>query len=132
MILHARHFATGRPIFVSVDDSTITAVDPSEENPSAWIAPAFFDPQINGCLGIAFGSPSLSAEQVRVVVDECRRHGIGAFLPTLITGGFEALRHGFATLTRAIESDAELARRLPGFHLEGRSEEHTSELQSLR
>src|SRR5262245_50754465 len=119
MILHARHFATGRPIFVSVDDSTITAVDPSEENPSAWIAPAFFDPQINGCLGIAFGSPSLSAEQVRVVVDECRRHGIGAFLPTLITGGFEALRHGFATLTRAIESDAELARRLPGIHLEG-------------
>lgn len=119
MILHARHFATGRPIFAAVENGTITAVGPSDQNPARWVAPAFFDPQINGCLGIGFSSPSLTPGDVRVVVDECAKHGIGAFLPTLITNSFEAIRHGFATLARAIESDTGLARRLPGFHLEG-------------
>jgi N-acetylglucosamine-6-phosphate deacetylase len=119
MILHARHFATGNPVRVTVENGTITAVDPSGESPTTWVSPAFFDPQINGCLGISFNSAALTAEQIRVVVTECREHGIGAFLPTLVTNGFEAIRHGFATLAAAIASDAELARRLPGFHLEG-------------
>jgi N-acetylglucosamine-6-phosphate deacetylase len=119
MILHAKHYATGRPLAVTVEGTVITAVAPSAESPRQWVAPAFFDPQINGCLGIAFNSPSLAPEQVRTVVDECRKHGIGSLLPTLITASFEAFRHGFATLAQAIDSDPELAKRVPGFHLEG-------------
>src|SRR5205085_12580921 len=118
MILHAKHYATGRPIAVTVEAGRIAAVSDSDQNPGQWVAPAFFDPQINGCLGIAFNSPSLTPEQVRTVVAECRRHGIGALLPTLVTASFEAFRHGFATLAKAIDADAELARRIPGFHLE--------------
>ena len=119
MILHAKHYATAEPVAITVEGGAITAVGPSAENPRRWVAPAFFDPQINGCLGVAFNSPSLTPEHVRTVTNECRKHGIGAFLPTLITGGFDALRHGFATLARAIDADAELAKRVPGFHLEG-------------
>jgi N-acetylglucosamine-6-phosphate deacetylase len=119
MILHAKHYATGRPIAVAIEGEVITAVGDSTESPRQWVAPAFFDPQINGCLGIAFNSPSLTPEQVRTVADECREHGIGAFLPTLITTSFDAFRHGFATLAKAIDTDAELAKRVPGFHLEG-------------
>jgi N-acetylglucosamine-6-phosphate deacetylase len=119
MILHAKHYATGQPLAITTDAGVITAVASSVESPRQWVAPAFFDPQINGCLGIAFNSPSLTPEQVRTVVDECRKHGIGALLPTLITASFEAFRHGFATLAKAIDSDAELAKRVPGFHLEG-------------
>ena len=119
MILHAKHFATAAPLTVTVADGRITAVEPSRESPSAWVAPAFFDPQINGCLGVSFNSSSLTPEQVRTVADECRRHGIGAFCPTLITGSFDALRHGFATLSNLIDADADLAARMPCFHLEG-------------
>ncbi len=119
MILHAKHYATGRAISISVEAGRIIAISDSDQNPTQWVAPAFFDPQINGCLGIAFNSPSLTPEQVRTVADECRKHGVGAFLPTLITASFDALRHGFATLTKAIEADAEFADRIPGFHLEG-------------
>src|SRR5262249_25785603 len=32
---------------------------------------------------------------------------------------FDSLRHGFATLAKAIEANAELSRRMPRFHLEG-------------
>jgi N-acetylglucosamine-6-phosphate deacetylase len=119
MIIHAKHYTTSRPVAVTVESGRITSVADSDRNPQQWVAPAFFDPQINGCLGIGFNSPSLTPEQVQTVADECRKHGIGAFLPTLITGGFDALRHGFATLERARESDTELRRRIPGYHLEG-------------
>src|SRR5262245_64353234 len=129
MILHAKHFATSRPVAVTVEGGRIAAVADSDRNPAQWVAPAFFDPQINGCLGISFNSPSLTPEQVRTVADTCRAHGVGAFLPTLITNAFEPLRHGFATLEQARDAGSELRRRIPGYH---RSEEHTSELQSLR
>src|SRR5437764_6581653 len=107
--LHARHYATGEPLAVTTDGGRIVGVAPSAENPTAWVAPAFFDVQINGCLGVAFNSPTLTADGVWTVTAECRRHGIGAYCPTLITGGFEALRHGFATLAKALETDPELA-----------------------
>jgi N-acetylglucosamine-6-phosphate deacetylase len=117
--LHAKHYATGRPIAVTVENGRIRSVADSDQNPARWIAPAFFDPQINGCLGISFNSPTLTPEQVRTVADTCRAHGVGLFLPTLITNGFEPIRHGFATLERARSADAELGRRIPGYHLEG-------------
>ena len=119
MPLHAKHYATGEPLALTVVGGRITAVEPSAASPTAWVAPAFFDPQINGCLGVSFNSPTLTAEQVRTVADVCRTHGVGAFCPTLITGAFDALRHGFETLATLIEVDAELAARMPGFHLEG-------------
>ncbi|MFM8271840.1 MAG: N-acetylglucosamine-6-phosphate deacetylase [Gemmata sp.] len=119
MILHARHYATGAPLAVTAEAGRITHVGPSDQNPEQWVAPALFDPQINGCLGISFNSPALTPEGVRTVTDECKKHGIGAFAPTLVTNSFEALHHGFATLARALEADAELGRRMPVFHLEG-------------
>lgn len=117
--LRARHYATGRPLAVATDAGRIVAVSPSAGDPTQWVAPAFFDVQINGCLGIGFNSPTLIADGVHAVTAECRRHGVGAYCPTLITGDLEALRHGFATLARALDTDAELRRRIPGFHLEG-------------
>ena len=56
MTIHAKHYATGRPIAVDVEGDRIRSVAHSDRNPTHWVAPAFFDPQINGCLGIAFNS----------------------------------------------------------------------------
>jgi N-acetylglucosamine-6-phosphate deacetylase len=119
MTLHARHYATGKPIAVTVEAGRITAVADSDQEPQQWIAPALFDPQINGCFGISFNSTELTPDGVRTVADACLAHGIGAFCPTLITASFDALRHGFATLAGAVAGDAELSRWLPCFHLEG-------------
>lgn len=120
MPLLGRHYATGDPIAVTAAAGRITAVEPAGDAPDLpWVAPAFFDVQINGCLGIDFGSPDLTPGQVRTAADECRRHGIGGFCPTVITGAFDAIRHGFAVLASACDADPELNRRLPVFHLEG-------------
>ena len=74
MIFHAKHYATAEPVAVTVEGGAIAAVTPSAENPRQWVAPAFFDPQINGCLGVAFNSPSMTPEQV---------HTVAAALPRL-------------------------------------------------
>jgi len=119
MILHAKHYMTGRPIAITIEDCVITSIGSSDQNPGCWVAPAFFDPQINGCLGISFNSASLAPEQVRTVADTCRAHGIGGFLPTVITNNFESIHHGFTILESSRGTDGELARRIPGYHLEG-------------
>jgi len=119
MVVHAFRYDTGQPVAITIEAGRIAALSPSTERPASWIAPAFFDPQINGCLGIAFNSPELRPDQVRTVVNECKKHGIGGLCPTLLTGSFEALQHGFSTLRLTVDADDELSRRLPGYHLEG-------------
>jgi N-acetylglucosamine-6-phosphate deacetylase len=104
-------------------EGRITSLAPAgpeaADHEADWIAPALFDLQINGCDGISFNSSRLRPEDVRHVVGVCRRHGIAGLCPTLITNEREALLHGFDTLRRACEEDADLARALPAFHLEG-------------
>src|SRR5262245_18823732 len=121
MRLRARHYRTRQPLDIDCADGRIAAVGPAGDGPAdlsaGWVAPALFDLQINGCLGKAFVSPTLSLDDVRVIVERCRRHGMAALCPTLITGPFDALAHGFATLRRACEGDADLTRAMPCFHL---------------
>src|SRR5262245_10445445 len=114
MRLCARHYATGELVTVVCADGRVQAIDAgasgAAERSAGWIAPVSFDLQINGCDGKSFTSPTLTIDDVRHVVSVCRRHGVGALCPTLVTNSFAALAHGFATLRRACEEDAALAR----------------------
>jgi N-acetylglucosamine-6-phosphate deacetylase len=123
MRIQARQYATGDPVEIVCDQGLIRAVqEPGAAPPDAragWVAPAFFDLQINGCHGRSFYSDQLTVADVRHVVGVCRQHGISGFCPTLVTNSFEALTHGLTILRQACETDAALAAALPAFHLEG-------------
>ncbi len=123
MRLRARHYRTGVLIDVDCIDGRIVAVEPARgahaDREVGWIAPALCDVQINGCLGHSFGARTLTHEQIREIVGTCRQHGIGELCPTLITAASDDLMHGFRALDRACETDADLARSILGFHLEG-------------
>lgn len=120
MRIEAKDYQTGQPIGVSIENGSITAVEPITDSADLpWVAPSFCDVQINGCLGHDFGSSRLTVEEVQAVTAECVRHGIGQYCPTIITGGFEAVRHGFRILCQAVQQDGELSQRIVGFHLEG-------------
>src|SRR5262245_57596547 len=123
MRLRSRDYRTGELIDVVCNNGVIAEISPPALVPadfdSGWIAPALFDLQINGCDGISFNSEQLTPKDVRHVVEVCRRHGIAGLCPTLVTNSFEALRHGFATLRKALEEDAVVRAAVPGFHLEG-------------
>jgi N-acetylglucosamine-6-phosphate deacetylase len=123
MRLRGRHYATGETVEVVCADGVIDSVGPPTsaraDLEAGWIAPALFDLQLNGCDGHSFNSERLNPDSVRHVVAVCRRHGIAALLPTLVTNSFAALRHGLATLNAACTEDRALADALPGIHLEG-------------
>ena len=121
--IHARHYATGARLEVRCEQGRIRSVGPpSAEVPdleAGWVAPAFFDLQINGCHGHSFNSHELSVENVRQVTMVCRQHGIAGFCPTLVTNDFSALVHGLTMIRRARETNPEVAAAIPAIHLEG-------------
>jgi N-acetylglucosamine-6-phosphate deacetylase len=124
LLVRGRHHATGLAVDV-VCGQHIEDVRPAgsalPDLAAEWVAPAFFDLQINGCDGHSFNSPRLTVPDVRHVVDVCARHGITALCPTLVTAGRGALVHGCATLRRACDEDPVVGRAVAGLHLEGPS-----------
>jgi N-acetylglucosamine-6-phosphate deacetylase len=123
MRIHARHYATADRVEIVWTAGRIESVRAPLAEPADleadWVAPAFFDLQINGCGGHSFNSGQLTLQAIRRVVATCRQHGIAALCPTLITNSFAELAEGFTVLQRAREGDPILARALPAFHLEG-------------
>jgi N-acetylglucosamine-6-phosphate deacetylase len=123
MRIRGRHYDSGERIDVTIAGDRIQSVVPADQQQvdleAGWVAPGFFDLQINGCGGHAFSSVELSAEDVYAVAQTCRKHGIVQFFPTLITNSFAALVHGLTILRQAREADVKLARAIPGIHLEG-------------
>jgi N-acetylglucosamine-6-phosphate deacetylase len=121
MRLCARHYRTGRLLDLVCAHGKIQGLDAAatDDADAPWVAPAFCDVQINGCEGISFNSETLTREQIWHVVETCRRHGIAQICPTLVTGSFEALMHGFRTIREACAEDPALAQAIVGIHLEG-------------
>ena len=123
MRIRARWYATGDFRDIVSRDGRFHCGPPdpaaTPDREAAWAAPALFDLQINGCDGRSFNSPELTTDAVSHVVQVCRRHGVVGLCPTLVTGSAEALLHGFATVRRACETDAAVARAVPALHLEG-------------
>ena len=56
-IIEGIHYATGKPIQVSIENgkiSKIKSIDKLSENKKNFIAPGFFDNQVNGFAGVSF------------------------------------------------------------------------------
>ena len=123
MIFRAKHYQTEQIVDVCCDDGKIVSVEKAgnfvPDHQAAYIAPAFFDLQINGAMGVAFSDINLDESGIRKVLSVCKLHGIEAICPTIITNAHAVLIHGFNTLRKACESDPVIARAMPCFHLEG-------------
>lgn len=123
MRLRARHYATGHLVDVVCDRGIIQSIEPatsdSAPRQAGWIAPALFDLQINGADGKSFNSGRLTRDDVRHVVDVCRRHGFGALCPTLITASRENFVQGLSVIRQACAEDPGLDKAIPAIHVEG-------------
>jgi N-acetylglucosamine-6-phosphate deacetylase len=120
----ARHFATGRWIEVATDGPTIASVEPAAgpQEPAPgddWVAPAFWDIQVNGRWGVSFSDPAVIPDQVAEIVRAQAPLGTAHVCPTLITAPFESFRRGLEAVARACESDREVDALVAGIHLEG-------------
>jgi N-acetylglucosamine-6-phosphate deacetylase len=122
----ARHFATNQWLEITLEADRIGSVHsidgPSQTNSSDdWLAPAFWDLQINGRWGISFSDPGLTVEQVVRIVRAQSQLGSARLCPTLITAPLADMLHGVRTIAEACELYPDVASRVVGIHLEGPS-----------
>lgn len=118
------HYATGKPVQIKIENGKITAIKSinklNDENAITYIAPGFFDNQVNGFAGVsfAFGESDLTKEGIEKATSELWKKGVTTYLPTLTTNSQDVLVRNFAILGSSI-NDEKLRGSIPGFHLEG-------------
>ncbi len=96
------------------------ASGPSERGPGdEWVAPAFWDIQVNGRLGHSFSSPDLTALQATAIILDQAALGTARLCPTVITAPTRDMIHGVRTIAAACDRDTRVAARVIGIHLEG-------------
>ena len=86
---------------------------------TAVIAPGLFDMQVNGAYGIDVNDGDITAEKLWSLTQRIRRQGVTQWLPTLITAPIEVLEEGCRRIAKACAEHGQLARAIPGIHLEG-------------
>jgi N-acetylglucosamine-6-phosphate deacetylase len=124
MTITARHYQDSRWFRLEIQGARISAARPVE-GPDAigpdddWIAPAFWDIQMNGRWGHSFSSPDLSVDQVAEIVRAQAALGTARLCPTLITAPADHLLHGLRTIASACAAFPDVAARVAGIHLEG-------------
>jgi len=110
------------PVVVEIDRGVIRKIvrnRQSDASKGKWIvAPGLIDNQINGCLSVGFATPDLTVEGVRKVARALWKTGVTTFLPTLVTNSHDRFMENLTVLAKAIQ-EPDLARSIPGFHLEG-------------
>jgi N-acetylglucosamine-6-phosphate deacetylase len=120
MTVEGLHYQTREPIRITGEQGRIARIEPlTGPAPDRLIAPAYFDLQINGGLGINFTSPSLTLDEVHLLTAHFESIGIGGYCPTVITSSSETITAAMQTLARAVQRDRFLREMMPAFHLEG-------------
>lgn len=120
MQVRGRQYDDGKPVAVTIGEGVITDITPvSGDASDPWLAPGFVDLQVNGYGGQEFNDFELNTDKVIRVSLAMDADGVTSYLPTTTTHSFEMLSHAMKTLAAACEESREVARRVPGFHVEG-------------
>jgi N-acetylglucosamine-6-phosphate deacetylase len=143
MQIYGKLCETGQAAAVTVEGKRIVAVEVegAEERASAlgsiqnpkskiqnpedpWIAPGFFDLQLNGYGGYDFNqrfwadAPS-PADTISRIAHLAARAGTAMLCPTICTNSHEAMIGGLREIARARDADPKLAAAIPAIHVEG-------------
>ena len=126
MILYGKLTEDDRIITLHIEGEKISRIEPfrkklglSKGDPDLYIAPGFFDSQVNGFAGIDFNDKDLLPEDLRRAAQAISATGVTTFFPTLITASFERLVQQLKILKEAIEKDLLVSKICKGIHLEG-------------
>lgn len=127
--------ATGLPLTCAVQGCRIASVQdgwPGDQEkaaaprvlggPDAWLAPGFWDLQVNGFAGCdfnagAWGTPA--SDDLEPLYGRLAASGTALFCPTITTQSGDAMAGALRRLARAMDGSPGLARRMPAIHLEG-------------
>ncbi len=124
MRLVARDYISSSWIELELRGESIEAVRPAQgpeqiDPLDLWVAPAFWDIQVNGRGGISFSSPDLTLEQAAAIIRDQGPLGTARLCPTLITAPLEHMLHGLRIIAAACDRFPDVAGRVVGIHVEG-------------
>jgi N-acetylglucosamine-6-phosphate deacetylase len=120
MRVTGRRYDTGEAVTIECANGLISRIEPAEQRSDlAWLALGLVDLQVNGYRGQEFNEPALTVEKVVHVCRAMDADGVTSFCPTSTTHSFEMQWNTMRVLAAACERSADVARRVPGFHLEG-------------
>ncbi len=123
MRILARRFDTAEPVGLELAGGRIAAITPLSESEASgslpWLAPGLIDLQVNGYGGQEFSADNLTVEHVAKIAAAMDAFGVTQFCPTVTTQSVACMTHALRTLCQACDRLPELARRIPGFHVEG-------------
>ena len=119
--IHARHYATGKPVRVVWNGQGITALGETtaEAAGDLWIAPPLVDLQINGYAGVDFQQDGVTGQEILSAVRALRRDAWTRFFLTLITDEWERMTARLRHYCGLRHEHPEIAAAVVGFHLEG-------------
>jgi len=119
--IHALHYATRKPVRLRWEDGIVVSLEPGDASLSGgvWLAPALFDPQVNGYGGVDFQQDGLTLDQLLSAVRQLRRDGCARILYTLITDEWPRILARVRHVRQLREQSAELRHGIAGFHIEG-------------
>lgn len=123
-VFTGRLFPDGTPHRVETRDGSVHSVgrlDRLDEPAGAerWVAPGFFDLQVNGFAGCDLPDPKLTVADLRRMAEALLATGTTRFLPTIITNDLDAMCGQLARLADAMEADPLVGAICPGMHVEG-------------
>ncbi|HLX63768.1 MAG TPA: N-acetylglucosamine-6-phosphate deacetylase [Planctomycetota bacterium] len=118
--LLARRFDTAQPVRLTLSGASLTKIEPADSAPdNVWLAPALFDPQVNGYAGVDFQQDVLTEDVLLKAARGLHAAGCGQFFFTLCTDEIPKLtaRLNHARALRA--KSKELQSAIAGWHVEG-------------
>ena len=130
MRFQVRRYDTAEPVAVEIDKGRLLRLEslslsnaggenPVVANDLPWLIPGLVDLQVNGYGGAEFGSPEITVEQVRKVVEKMLDFGVTRFCPTVTTASAQVIEHGLSTIAAACDRNPFVIRHVIGIHLEG-------------
>lgn len=123
MPMIGKHYRTGMPIEVKVEDGRITAVTELEVSPPIdclpWLATGLVDLQVNGGWGLDLNTAPLCPDTVLQLTRKLQSQGVTSYCPTLITNSSVRLAEAASTIAKAVRLNPDAAEGIAGIHLEG-------------
>lgn len=99
---------------------TVTPLGPGvPDDGELVLSPGWLDIQVNGFAGVDFNSGRTTPAEYEHAREALRALGVTRFLPTVITAAPDHLAECLARIDEARRASPELARAMPGVHLEG-------------
>lgn len=111
---------TSQPVDVCVQAEKIVEITPLQTSfELPYIAPGFFDMQVNGYKGSDYSIEDFSEEHLQKIIAHLAASGVTQHLPTIVTGPQARMLQTLEIISAARRHNPDIAAAIPGIHIEG-------------